>query len=300
MTTFSNRIERGGKAFSGLPTSLKWTILPAMMIIVVAIVLFSGYANITVWQKSAPEWAVPIMTVIGAVSELWGAIGLLVIWRLASRKAFIAAAAALCLWLPPVTLNGYSNYLFLTGLNFDISAGNTVDTLEGTIAQDSIDEAKLEYDAIGVTRTPEAIQRELDNTPGNYRTKRGQLEAELEQANRRAVLETRLEEGRTNVLEAAQASAEAKPSILANEKVILGFVLWTEFFKLIGFWLMRAFAEPAPATVNEKSARKQKKAKQARAAITAQNVHVLEQPTLKEIEHEAETEAPRKKQIPVL
>ncbi|MEO1322844.1 MAG: hypothetical protein AAFV59_07545 [Pseudomonadota bacterium] len=207
-------------------------------LIVLSFVVISGIANVNVWYNSAQGWARYVFTVVGIGAEGWGALGLLLLSRRLFQRQWLKALICFALWVPAVGFNGYSTYRFFV---IEGSAVNITGETEKTalsLAEDRIEEITSELTIIGVTRTPEAIRSERDQLPENYRTRRGELDAELATAERRTSLETELAENRQTVLEKAGADLDPGEKTISNENIWIALIFWMEAIKALALWVM--------------------------------------------------------------
>lgn len=206
-------------------------------LIVLSFVIVSGIANVAVWWNSAEGWAKYVFTTIGIGAEGWGALGLLLLTRRFTQGQWLKALICLALWLPAVGFNGYSTYRFFNGASSNVSQLEATEKTALDLANTRIAEITGELEVIGVTRASEAIKNERDQLPENYRTKRGQLDAELATAERRETLEAELAEKRATVLANAGADV-AESSSITDYRILIALVIWMEAIKALALWVM--------------------------------------------------------------
>ena len=213
-------------------------------LIVLAFVIISGIANVNVWYNSAEGWASYVFTVVGIGAEGWGALGLLLLSRRLFQRQWLKALICFALWVPAVGFNGYSTYRFFVVEGAAVNITGETEKTALSLAENRIDEITSELAIIGVTRTPEAIKNERDALPQNYRTKRGQLDAELSTAERRTSLEAELAEKRQVVLDKAGADMNPGAKTISNENIWIALIFWMEAIKALALWVMFGRTEP--------------------------------------------------------
>lgn len=213
-------------------------------LIVLSFVVISGIANVNVWYNSAEGWARYVFTVVGIGAEGWGALGLLLLSRRLFQRQWLKALICFALWMPAVGFNGYSTYRFFVIEGSAVSITGETEKTAKSLAEDRITEITSELTIIGVTRTPEAITNERDALPENYRTRRGQLDAELSTAERRIELEGELATNRAIVLNNAGADISPGEKTISNENIWIALIFWMEAIKALALWVMFGRTEP--------------------------------------------------------
>lgn len=208
-----------------------------LCLIVLAFLVISGVANVSIWWDSAQGWNRYVFTALGIGAEGWGALGLLLLTRRYGQGQYLKALIAFALWLPAVAFNGYSTYRY-----FNASGSAVVATVETQAAildlsETRIPELTAEIEAIGFTRTPAEITAERDGLPENYRTRRAALDAELSKAQRRADLVTELATVRATKIETTGANAN-ETKALTDWRILVALVIWMEAVKALGLWVI--------------------------------------------------------------
>ncbi len=192
-----------------------------IVILVIACMLLSGFGNIATWTAGLDGVDYAIAFGTGIISEVIGAVLLVVlIWCLArpNIQRLLIALLFLPVWTMATFQNASASWsYYVEASNADEVALAQKNALrqqvaletQAGLAQERILEIKKELSFIGMTRTPDEIRAERDRLPENYVTKRAKLTAELNKAKRRIALDTELTEQRATVSDTAGAGVVA-------------------------------------------------------------------------------------------
>ncbi len=192
-----------------------------IVILVIACMLLSGFGNIATWTAGLDGVDYAIAFGTGIISEVIGAVLLVVlIWCLArpNIQRLLIALLFLPVWSMATFQNASASWsYYVEASNADEVALAQKNALrqqraletQASLAQERILEIKDELAFIGMTRTPDEIRAERDRLPENYVTKRANLTAELNRAERRIALDADLTEQRATVSDTAGAGVVA-------------------------------------------------------------------------------------------
>lgn len=209
--------------------------------LVLALLVLTTYANISVWFGSATGHDRYVFGVSGLVFEIWGAIGLIIALHQmaipgATHKA--RGMAALALWFPAVLFNAYTTQRYFAIENSEKAGVVVTDQTLATQSRSKITELEAELASIGLVRTPQEVIAERDVLPNNYRTRRRELTAELGRAERRAEVMADLETARENQLASVGSSVASAHVTVDAGKILTGLGIWIEAFKALGLWIL--------------------------------------------------------------
>ncbi len=241
------------------------TMLFVFSLIILMFILVSGYANVHSWTQGKEGLDQIIFGVVGAGSEVLGAILLVFavfLWSIRKLSFVVCSLPFLILWAGCVTVNANASYNYfvvsdgaidkareLSKAKADNSKLEKARTAKLEIKQDRIKEIQSDLVTLPATRTPQEIEGELEKLPNNYKTKRGQLTAELEGAKHRQKLVVEITELRDEVetiLDQAVSKIKGSDTNVSPGSVDSGFeqLKWTlvvaimEFVKAFGFALI--------------------------------------------------------------
>ncbi|MFC7292979.1 hypothetical protein [Hirschia litorea] len=202
----------------GLPGHMVKVIIIGLVLVCM---LLSGFGNIATWTNGVEGVDYAIAFGTGIISEVIGAVLLVVIIWCMARPSFQRLLMAI-LFLPVWSMATFQNAsaswsYYVEASNSDEIAAAQKRALEtrqalktqANLAQERIEEIKSELSFIGMTRTPEEIRAERDRLPDNYVTKRAELTAELNKAERRISLDTELSDQRAMLSKTAGAGVVA-------------------------------------------------------------------------------------------
>lgn len=202
----------------GLPGHLVRAIIIGLVLVCM---LLSGFGNIATWTNGVEGVDYAIAFGTGIISEVIGAVLLVVIIWCMARPSFqrlLMAVLFLPVWSMATFQNASASWsYYVEASNSDEIAAAQKRALEtrqalktqANLAQERIEEIKNELSFIGMTRTPEEIRSERDRLPENYVTKRAELTAELNKAERRISLDTELTSQRSMLSKTAGAGVVA-------------------------------------------------------------------------------------------
>ncbi len=202
----------------GLPGHLVRAVIIGLVLVCM---LLSGFGNIATWTNGVEGVDYAIAFGTGIISEVIGAVLLVVIIWCMARPSFqrlLMAVLFLPVWSMATFQNASASWsYYVEASNSDEIAAAQKRALEtrqalktqANLAQERIEEIKNELSFIGMTRTPEEIRAERDRLPENYVTKRAELTAELNKAERRISLDTELTSQRSMLSQTAGAGVVA-------------------------------------------------------------------------------------------
>lgn len=215
----TNQIEETEEAPEhGLPGHMVRIIIISLVLVCM---LLSGFGNIATWTNGVEGVDYAIAFGTGIISEVIGAVLLVVIiWCLArpNLQRLLMAVLFLPVWSMATFQNASASWsYYVEASNADEVAAAQARAVEkrqalmtqANLAQERIDEIKSELSFIGMTRTPDEIRTERDRLPDNYVTKRAKLTAELNKAERRIALDTELTQQRSTLSQTAGAGVIA-------------------------------------------------------------------------------------------
>lgn len=230
-TTTHIEDEEVGAPEHGLPGHLVRVIIIGLVLVCM---LLSGFGNIATWTNGVEGVDYAIAFGTGIISEVIGAVLLVVIiWCLArpNLQRLLMALLFLPVWSMATFQNASASWsYYVEASNADEVAEAQKRALrqrqalktQADLAQERIDEIKSELAFIGMTRTPEEIRSERDRLPENYVTKRASLTAELNKAERRISLDTELTQQRATLSQTAGAGVVASEAIEASPSAAKG------------------------------------------------------------------------------
>lgn len=226
--------------------------------IVLAFLVVSGIANISVWWNSAEGWNRYVFSTIGIGAEGWGAIGLVLMVRRWAQGQWSRALIALLLWIPAVGFNGYSTYRYFAIEGSDKAVIAQQEATKADITASQIAKYQADLEVIGVTRSPETIQAQIDSlNPDRYRTLTRQLQGELDLAKQRVDLEAKLEAAQNTSIETAGASQDVGEGAITDWRIIAALVVWMECVKALGLVVVFGKSEqPAKTATKTRTPRK--------------------------------------------
>ncbi len=224
------QVEAGDAPEHGLPGQV---IRITIIMLVLTCMLLSGYGNIITWTEGVEGVDYWIAFGTGIISEIIGAVLLVVIiWCFArpSVPRLLMALLFFPVWSMATFQNASASWsYYVDASNAEEEASAQRRALEkksalqtqSTLAAERIDEIKEELSFIGMTRTPDEIKSQRDRLPDNYVTKRAQLSAELTKAERRIELDKELIEQRDILATTtgAGASIEVSSSLAGSKGV---------------------------------------------------------------------------------
>ncbi|ACT60843.1 hypothetical protein [Hirschia baltica] len=202
-----------------------------IIMLVLTCMLLSGYGNIVTWTAGVEGVDYWIAFGTGIISEIIGAVLLVVIiWCFArpSIPRLLMALLFFPVWSMATFQNASASWsYYVDASNAEEQASAQRRALEqksalktqSALAAERIEEIKEELSFIGMTRTPDEIKAQRDRLPENYVTKRAQLSSELNKAERRIFLDNELIEQRDILAKATGAGAniEVSTSIVGSK-----------------------------------------------------------------------------------
>ncbi len=200
-------IARGGVSLG--------TMLVVFSLIILTFIVVSGYANVNSWTQGKEGLDQIIFGVVGAGSEVLGAILLVFavfLWSTKKVSFILCSLPFLVLWAGCVTVNANASYNYFVVSDGAIEKARALSKAEAyqskleearstklSIKQDRIKEIQSDLETLPATRSPGEISGELEKLPENYKTKRSQLTAELEGALHRQKLVSEITQLRSDV-----------------------------------------------------------------------------------------------------
>jgi hypothetical protein len=235
-------------AMSKPPTGTlgRWALFGSAGLVLIALILLSGAANIVVWWMTGEGWTRFWYTGVGLACEIWAALGLVIITSRFVRGEWARGAIAVALWIPAVAFNAYTVHRFLEmGDETHERAAITLQA-DRSILQQEITDLQQRIDAANITRSIAAIETELSLAPPEATQLRRRLSTELQLARDVEGWRTQVTTKRQQLAQGAGAAHAGVSDRLNNEGIMIGMAIWIEAMKALCLFVLRGRVKQTP------------------------------------------------------
>ena len=217
----------------------RWALFGSAGLVLVALIVLSGAANIVVWWMTGEGWTRFWYTGVGLACEIWAALGLVIITSRFVRGEWARGAIAVALWLPAVAFNAYTVHRFLEmGDETHERAAITLQADRAILEQDIAD-LQSRIEAANVTRSIAAIETELALVPETATTATRRLSAELQLARDVEAWRAQVSAKRAELAQGAGAAHAGVSDRLNNEWIMGAMAIWIEAMKALCLFVLR-------------------------------------------------------------